>query len=67
MQLRPGSIVAILYGGPLPVLLREAPGQLDSLGRQQYRLIGDAFCHVPGVADGEAMDNYGKPSREFVF
>ena len=34
-QLQPGDIIAILYGGPLPVLLREVSGQLDNQ-RQVY-------------------------------
>jgi hypothetical protein len=54
-QLKPGDTVAILYGGPLPVLLREVHGRLETQTKRTYRLIGDAFCYVHGVTDGEAF------------
>ncbi|KAL8833170.1 MAG: hypothetical protein Q9170_004451 [Blastenia crenularia] len=50
-QLRAGDLIAILDGGPLPVMLRKEPEQLE--GRSLYRLIGDAFCYVHGASDGE--------------
>ncbi len=65
-QLRQGDVVAILYGGPLPVLLRKVAGQLDAQGKQIYRLIGDAFCYVHRVADGEALYKYRKEEEEFT-
>ncbi len=65
-QLGQGDVVAILYGGSLPVLLRKVAGQLDAQGKQTYRLIGDAFCYVHRVADGEALYKYRKEEEDFT-
>ena len=63
-QLQPGDIIAILYGGPLPVLLRER-GSLAN-GTPTYELIGDAFCYVHGAVDGEAMYLNDERTQEFT-
>jgi hypothetical protein len=65
-QLQPGDIIAILYGGPLPVLLREVSGQLDNHGKCTYKLIGDAFCYVHGAVDGEALYLNDERTQEFT-
>jgi hypothetical protein len=54
-QLKPGDVVAILHGGPLPVLLRPVHGLDEAQATPFYKLIGDAFCYVHGMVDGEAL------------
>jgi len=45
-EMLPGDVVALLYGGKMPFLLRE-----DGDGR--YKLVSD--CYVHGIMDGEAV------------
>ena len=54
-QLRTGDLIAIVHGGPLPVMLRAVDGPLQTGAKRTYRLIGDAFCYVHGMVDGEAL------------
>lgn len=54
-QLRPGDLIAIVHGGPLPVMLRAVDGPLQRGAKRTYRFIGDAFCYVHGMVDGEAL------------
>ncbi|KAF7510423.1 hypothetical protein GJ744_006702 [Endocarpon pusillum] len=54
-QLRPGDLIAIVHGGPLPVMLRAFDGPLQKGAKRTYELIGDAFCYVHGMVDGEAL------------
>lgn len=61
-QLKAGDLVVVLYGGPLPVLIRR-----NASTEETYNLIGDAFCYVHGIADGEAMSMpQSKEERVFV-
>ena len=63
-QLREGDVIALLNGGPLPVMLRKVPGRTDMPAKQFYTLIGDAFCYVHGVADGEAWNEFSETQKE---
>lgn len=64
-QLAAGDIVAILDGGPLPVMLRKVHGPPEMKCKSTYRLIGDAFCYVHGMVDGEAL-HLETETEEFI-
>ena len=64
-QLGSGDVIAVLAGGPLPVMLREDESASEKLGKPAYKLIGDAFCYVHGLADGQAM-RLGLQEEEFT-
>lgn len=61
-QLRPGDIIATLYGGRLPVMLREVRN--EESGSISYKLIGDAFCYIHGAVDGEMMGFLNEPQKQ---
>jgi hypothetical protein len=65
-QLKPGDIVTILYGGYLPVLLREVHGRPETHSKRAYKLIGDAFCYVHGMVDGEALRLSDEKTQDFT-
>jgi hypothetical protein len=47
MDAKPGDIIALLEGGPVPYILRPMIGKEAGC----YELIGDAYVH--GLMDGE--------------
>jgi hypothetical protein len=65
-QLKSGDIVAVLFGGYLPVLLREVHRRPETHGKRAYQLIGDAFCYVHGMVDGEALHLSDEKTQDFT-
>ncbi|CAH0055873.1 unnamed protein product [Clonostachys solani] len=47
--LRPGDLVCVLFGGPVPYILRPLRGD-------EYHFVGE--CFVPGYMDGEAITQW---------
>ncbi|KAK3936919.1 heterokaryon incompatibility protein-domain-containing protein [Diplogelasinospora grovesii] len=56
--MRPGDVVAILFGGIVPFVLRPVPTE-NSKGEkiQEWRFVGE--CFVPGLMQGEAVEAAG--------
>ncbi|KAG8526645.1 uncharacterized protein KY384_008074 [Bacidia gigantensis] len=60
-----GDRIAMIFGAPVPFVLREAGKYLidnDKLSRQLVQLVGDAYVH--GIMEGEAMDFEGFEPRQ---
>ncbi|KAF3761983.1 hypothetical protein M406DRAFT_104393 [Cryphonectria parasitica EP155] len=53
-----GDVVAVLYGGRFPFILRRAPG------RNTYTLVG--YAYVQGIMDGEALSGAAETEEIFL-
>lgn len=55
---KPGDIVAVFCGGPLPFLIRGRDDS-ESEGTKQagYQLVGESYCH--GICEGQVLDFRG--------
>lgn len=66
---RPGDVLVVLYGGPVPYVLRACPdGRGDGPERtSRYEFVGE--CYLQGYMDGRAIqeqEDKGMPSEVFV-